>query len=112
MIKKLDKIKKIGLETEKFLKKGDFDSFANIMNQHWFEKKQRSSLMTNDKIDFLYNEGLKNGAKGGKLVGAGGGGFLMFYANDKEKLRNFFNKHNIEEIEFKFDYEGSKIIMQ
>ena len=112
MIKKLDKIKKIGLETEKFLKKGDFDSFANIMNQHWFEKKQRSSLMTNDKIDFLYNEGLKNGAKGGKLVGAGGGGFLMFYANDKEKLRNFFNKHNIEEIEFKFDYEGSKIIME
>ena len=112
MIKKLDKIKKIGLETEKFLKKGDFDSFANIMNQHWFEKKQRSSLMTNNKIDFLYNEGLKNGATGGKLVGAGGGGFLMFYANDKEKLRNFFNKHNIEEIEFKFDYEGSKIIME
>ena len=68
--------------------------------------------MTNNKIDFLYNEGLKNGATGGKLVGAGGGGFLMFYANDKEKLRNFFNKHNIEEIEFKFDYEGSKIIME
>ena len=112
MIKKLDKIKKIGLETKKFLEKGDFDSFANIMNQHWIEKKQRSGLMSNDKIDLLYNQGLKNGAIGGKLVGAGGGGFLMFYANDKEKLKNYFNKQNIEEVEFKFDYEGSKIIMQ
>ena len=112
MIKKLDKIKKIGFETKKFLEKGDFDSFANIMNQHWIEKKQRSTLMSNDKIDYLYNEGLKNGAIGGKLVGAGGGGFLMFYAKDTEKLKNFFSKKNIEEVEFKFDYEGSKIIMQ
>ena len=111
MIKKLDKIKKIGFETKKFLEKGDFDSFANIMNQHWIEKKQRSTLMSNDKIDYLYNEGLKNGAIGGKLVGAGGG-FLMFYAKDTEKLKNFFSKKNIEEVEFKFDYEGSKIIMQ
>ena len=68
--------------------------------------------MSNDKIDYLYNEGLKNGAIGGKLVGAGGGGFLMFYAKDTEKLKNFFSKKNIEEVEFKFDYEGSKIIMQ
>ncbi len=112
MIKKLDKIKKIGFETKKYLEKGDFDSFANIMNRHWIEKKQRSALMSNGKIDFLYDQGLKNGAIGGKLVGAGGGGFLMFYANDREKLKNFFNKQNIEEVEFKFDYEGSKIIMQ
>ena len=82
------------------------------MNQHWIEKKQRSTLMSNDKIDYLYNEGLKNGAIGGKLVGAGGGGFLMFYAKDTDKLKNFFSKKNIEEVEFKFDYEGSKIIMQ
>ena len=111
MIKKLDNIKKIGLRTKKFLEKGDFDSFADIMNEHWIEKKQRSNLMSNDRIDFLYSQGLKNGATGGKLVGAGGGGFLMFYANDKEKLKNYFNKQNVEEVEFRFDYEGSKIIM-
>lgn len=68
--------------------------------------------MTNDKIDFYYNQGLRNGALGGKLVGAGGGGFLMFYASDREKLKKYFLKENVEEVEFKFDFEGSKIIMQ
>tara|TARA_Y100000768_G_scaffold384383_1_gene368323 strand:+ start:1289 stop:1537 length:249 start_codon:yes stop_codon:yes gene_type:complete len=82
------------------------------MNRHWFEKKQRSKVMTNDKIDFYYNQGLRNGAIGGKLVGAGGGGFLMFYASDREKLKKYFLKENVEEVEFKFDFEGSKIIMQ
>jgi D-glycero-alpha-D-manno-heptose-7-phosphate kinase len=82
------------------------------MNEHWMQKKKRSNLMSNTKIDSLYEGGLKNGALGGKLVGAGGGGFLMFYANDKEKLKNYFMKRNIEEVEFKFEFEGSKIIME
>ena len=112
MIKKLDKIKELGLKTKKILENGDFESFAETMNRHWFEKKQRSKVMTNDKIDFYYNQGLRNGALGGKLVGAGGGGFLMFYANDREKLKKYFLKENVEEVEFKFDFEGSKIIMQ
>tara|TARA_B100000989_G_scaffold297306_1_gene282730 strand:+ start:7744 stop:8721 length:978 start_codon:yes stop_codon:yes gene_type:complete len=110
MIKSLDKIKEIGIKTKKYLERGEFDSFADILNDHWREKKKRSRIMTNNKIDFLYENALKNGAKGGKLVGAGGGGFLMFYAKDKEKLRNFFHKQSIEEVDFKFDFEGSKII--
>ena len=110
MIKSLDKIKEIGIKTKKYLERGEFDSFADILNDHWREKKKRSKIMTNNKIDFLYENALKNGARGGKLVGAGGGGFLMFYAKDKEKLRNFFNKQSIEEVDFKFDFEGSKII--
>ena len=67
--------------------------------------------MTNEKINQWYDGALKNGALGGKLVGAGGGGFLMFYANDKEKLRNYFLKQCAEEVSFKFDFEGAKIIM-
>ena len=110
MIKSLDKIKEIGIKTKKYLEQGEFDSFADILNDHWREKKKRSRIMTNNKIDFLYENALKNGARGGKLVGAGGGGFLMFYAKDKEKLRYFFHKQSIEEVEFKFDFEGSKII--
>jgi D-glycero-alpha-D-manno-heptose-7-phosphate kinase len=112
MIKKLDKIKEIGIKISSLLKEGNFEEFAEIMNEHWMQKKKRSNLMSNTKIDSLYEGGLKNGALGGKLVGAGGGGFLMFYANDKEKLKNYFMKRNIEEVEFKFEFEGSKIIME
>ena len=67
--------------------------------------------MTNNKIDVWYKGALKNGALGGKLVGAGGGGFLMFYAKDKEKLKSYFKKLEVEEVNFNFDYEGTKIIL-
>ena len=67
--------------------------------------------MTNKKIDIWYEGALKNGALGGKLVGAGGGGFLMFYANDKEKLKSYFKNLNVEEVNFNFDFEGTKITM-
>ena len=111
MISNLKKIKKMGIKIKKYLEDGDFYSFGNAMNEHWIEKKRRSPIMTNEKINQWYDGALKNGALGGKLVGAGGGGFLMFYANDKEKLRNYFLKQCAEEVIFKFDFEGAKIIM-
>ena len=80
------------------------------MNYHWKKKLERSKEISNEKINFMYNEALKNGAVGGKLVGAGGGGFLMFYTEDKEKLRSKMRKLNINELEFNFDYEGTKIL--
>ena len=67
--------------------------------------------MTNEKINHWYEGALKNGAVGGKLVGAGGGGFLMFYAKDRDMLRNYFLREGVEEVMFRFDYEGAKIIM-
>ena len=111
MIDSLKKIKNIGYKVKNFLEKGDFESFGQIMNDHWHEKKKRSKIMSNSKINFWYEEALKNGAIGGKLVGAGGGGFLMFYAKDKEMLQNYFFKSGVEEVKFKFDFEGTKIIM-
>ena len=81
------------------------------MREHWEEKKKRSNKMTNSKIDFWYNEGIKSGARGGKLIGAGGGGFLMFYAKDKERLESRFSKLGLEQVKFKFDFEGTKVIM-
>ena len=68
--------------------------------------------MTNTKIDKWYNAGLKNGAIGGKIVGAGGGGFLMFYAKNKKKLRYQMLKEGLEEVLFNFDFEGTKIIVK
>ena len=81
------------------------------MNDHWQKKKNRSKNMSNNKINEIYDLATKNGALGGKLVGAGGGGFLMFYAQDSEKLRNTMKKANLEEVRFKFDFEGTKQIL-
>jgi D-glycero-alpha-D-manno-heptose-7-phosphate kinase len=67
--------------------------------------------MSNPKIDAWYELGMKNGAVGGKLVGAGGGGFLMFMAHDRNKLRNAMAGAGLEEVRFKFDFEGTKVVM-
>jgi D-glycero-alpha-D-manno-heptose-7-phosphate kinase len=74
-------------------------------------KKERSEGMSNEFINNAYEIALKNGAIGGKLVGAGGGGFLMFYSSDEDKLRTAMSKLNLEEIRFKFDFEGTKVIL-
>lgn len=67
--------------------------------------------MSNSKIDEWYELGVKNGAIGGKLVGAGGGGFLLFYAENKRKLRSAMGHAGLEEVRFKFDFEGTKVIL-
>ena len=66
--------------------------------------------MSNKKINEWYDLGIKNGAVGGKLVGAGGGGFLMFYANDRNKLRHAMKSIGLDEVRFDFDFEGTKVI--
>jgi D-glycero-alpha-D-manno-heptose-7-phosphate kinase len=85
--------------------------FGQLMNEHWEHKRLRSKGITNDFIDNVYSKALQSGAIGGKLVGAGGGGFLMFYTNDKNRLRQAMNEFNLEEVRFSFDYEGTKIIL-
>lgn len=95
---------------EKFLLNGQLDEFGESMKEHWLRKKKRSNLMSNGHVDEMYSYALKNGAIGGKVVGAGGGGFLLFYTNDPEKLRWSFDKKNIKELRFSFDFEGTKNI--
>ena len=111
MITNLHFVKKLGMKSKIALEKGDLHQFAELMNVHWEHKKKRSGSMSNPKIDEWYNLALKNGAVGGKLIGAGGGGFLMFYAEDKTKLRHALMKEGLEEVRFKFDFEGTKIIL-
>jgi len=103
--------KEIGFRSRDALMVGDATGFGNLMNEHWEYKKARSIGMSNEFIDNAYVIALNNGAVGGKLVGAGGGGFLMFYSNDKEKLRNAMSKLGLEEVRFKFDFEGTKVIL-
>jgi D-glycero-alpha-D-manno-heptose-7-phosphate kinase len=85
--------------------------FGELMHEHWEHKKRRSGGMSNPKIDNWYELGIKSGALGGKLVGAGGGGFLMFLANDRNKLRHAMAGAGLEEVRFKFDFEGTKVVM-
>ena len=68
--------------------------------------------MTTGEIDGWYQHALNNGAVGGKLIGAGGGGFLMFYADDKPRLRHAMRQLGLTEVRFRFDFEGTKVIVQ
>jgi D-glycero-alpha-D-manno-heptose-7-phosphate kinase len=110
MIENLDFIKQIGEESREALESADLAKFARLMNVHWEHKKKRSPYMSNDRINECYELGMRNGALGGKLIGAGGGGFLMFYAEDRVRLRQAMKLARLEEVRFRFDFEGTKVV--
>lgn len=105
-------VKDIGRESKEALEAGDLSRFAELMNVHWEHKKQRSSGMSNGCIDQWYELARQNGALGGKLIGAGGGGFLMFFADDKVRLRRTMREAGLTEVRFRFDFEGTKVVAQ
>jgi D-glycero-alpha-D-manno-heptose-7-phosphate kinase len=111
MIKNLHFTKEIGLRSKQSLLEGRTHEFGKLMHEHWEHKKERSKGMSNEFIDNAYNTAIKSGAVGGKLVGAGGGGFLMFYASDKEKLRHHMEMLGLHEMRFGFDFEGTKVLL-
>ncbi len=110
MLENLHYVKEMGLKNLSFLEQGRLDEFGLLMHEHWEHKKKRSGGMSNPQVDAWYEIGRKNGALGGKLVGAGGGGFLMFYTEDKKRLRHAMIQEGLEEVHFRFDFEGSKVI--
>ena len=110
MLSNLDQIKSLGYESEAALESGDLQEFAKIMHRHWELKKRRSGGMSNSRIDQLYGLALANGALGGKLIGAGGGGFLMFYTEDKTRLRRVLRNEKLHEVRFRFDFEGASLV--
>ena len=110
MLNNLHFVKEIGYLSKDALESGNTDKFGELMHQHWEHKKKRSGGMSNQDIDAWYATALKNGAIGGKVVGAGGGGFLMFMAHDAAKLRSTMTKTGLQEVRFKFDFEGAKVI--
>lgn len=111
MIENLHFIKDLGFRSKSALLDGDTFLFGELMHEHWERKRFRSQGMTNEFINDAYQYGLENGAVGGKVVGAGGGGFLMFYAKDNEKLRWAMNQKGLPELRFHFDFEGTKVIL-
>ena len=112
MISNLHFVKELGLRSKELLEVGRLRDFGQLMHEHWQHKKKRSGNMSNPEIDDWYNIAMANGALGGKLIGAGGGGFLMFFAADKTKLRHAMKSIGLRELRFAFDTEGTKIVSQ
>lgn len=111
MLSNLHYVKELGYRSKAALEAGKTQLLGELMHEHWEHKKRRSAGMSNSRIDEWYELGMKNGAVGGKLVGAGGGGFLMFVADDRNKLRKTMAAAGLEEVRFRFDFEGTKVMM-
>ncbi len=113
MLDNLHHVKESGYRSKVALESGDLREFARLMDEHWQRKKARSTGMSNEKINAWYDLARQNGALGGKLIGAGGGGFLAFYAeDDKTRLRHVMRQEGLKEVRFRFDFEGTKIVIQ
>ena len=111
MIDNLHFVKDLGWQSKEALEAGDLHKFAGLMNVQWEWKRKRSADMSNGEVDRWYQLAMENGAIGGKLIGAGGGGFLMFYTEDKTRLRHAMNQVGMKEVRFRFDFEGTKTII-
>lgn len=112
ILENLHFVKDLGYKSQQALESGDLHQFADLMNVHWEHKKKRSNSMSNGQIDDWYLLARKNGALGGKMIGAGGGGFLMFYTEEKIRLRHAMTEAGLREVRFQFDFEGTKVIAQ
>ena len=110
MIENLHLTKQLGLESRDALLEGDLNKFADLMNVHWEHKKNRSPGMSSGDIDKLYELARANGARGGKLIGAGGGGFLMFYSEEKTRLRAVMRRAGLREVRMQFDFAGTTVV--
>jgi D-glycero-alpha-D-manno-heptose-7-phosphate kinase len=112
MLENLHFTKELGHRSLAALEAGNLEELARLMDVHWERKQARSAGMSNAQINDWYAHAKKNGALGGKLIGAGGGGFLMFYAGDKKKLRAAMTERGLQEVRFRFDFEGTKVVAQ
>jgi D-glycero-alpha-D-manno-heptose-7-phosphate kinase len=112
MIESLHNTKDLGLRSKAALESGNLEGFGKLMDEQWESKRRRSAGASNPQIDQWYRLARDNGAIGGKLIGAGGGGFLMFYAEDKARLRHAMREAGLPEVRFRFDFEGTRIVAQ
>ena len=110
MLQNLHHTKKLGHDSRDALLAGDLRKFAELMHVHWEHKKKRSPGMSNGLIDEMYELARKHGALGGKLIGAGGGGFLLFYTEDKARLRSALRSAGLREVRMQFDFAGTSVV--
>jgi len=110
-IDKMHAIKQIGYESRKALEDGNLNRFGELLDEHWTIKRGVTNTMTNDKINHWYSLAKECGALGGKIMGAGGGGFLMIYCDEgQRRVRAALSSEGLVEYRFRFDFEGSKVV--
>jgi len=107
----LDAVRELGRASMAVLEKGDLTGFARLMTEQWRRKMERSPSPVHRTVDDWICRGVDAGAEGGKLVGAGGGGFLLFYAEAKEELRSKMRELGLEEVRFGFHYDGTSTLV-
>ncbi len=113
MLEGLHFVKQLGEEIRRVLEAGAVQEFGRLMHEHWLRKRSRSNGMTNDQVDGLYEVARsRGGATGGKLVGAGGSGFLLLHTTDRKRLRAAMADAGASEMEFNFDFDGSALMMR
>ncbi len=111
ILARLDRIKEIGFDIRQAIVAGDIRRFGELMDVHWQTKKQLSDKISTSDVDHWYDLARANGAAGGKLMGAGGGGFLLFYCDkDKKHMRQVLAAEKLQEVKFHIDWDGAKII--
>jgi len=113
MLQNLHFVNQLGAEIRKCLEAGDVERYGDLMHEHWLHKRVRSAGMSNPRIDQLYELArTRGGARGGKLVGAGGSGFLLFHTNDRRRLRATLMEAGVSEMDFGFDFDGSTVLLR
>jgi D-glycero-alpha-D-manno-heptose-7-phosphate kinase len=112
MVDALKNVHDVGVRVRDALEAGKTQAFAALMHEHWLSKRKRSQGMSNEAMDLWYEVAMGNGALGGKLVGAGGGGFLLFYAEDPKALRQAMAGEGLAEVRFSFEFEGSSMLVR
>jgi D-glycero-alpha-D-manno-heptose-7-phosphate kinase len=113
-LESLHEIKRLGIETEEILRLGQVDRYADLLQTHWHNKKRLSDEITNGRINRLYELGMSEGALGGKIIGAGGGGYLLLYSSDaqrREKIRAAMQREGLEELKCRFDFTGAIVLV-
>ena len=113
ILERLHRTKELGYRIKEALETGDLDEFGRLLDQHWQNKKTRSAKITDGRIDEWYKIGRENGALGGKIMGAGGGGLFFFYCPNghKPKLRAALTAAGLREMRYDFDLEGAKVLV-
>lgn len=112
LLENLHRVKELGAQSRGALEQGDLRRFASLLSEQWECKKARASAASNAEIDAAYTLALRSGALGGKLIGAGGGGFLLFYAEDKARLRSALAATALREVRFRFDFQGTRVVIE